>query len=197
MTTPTQRPQPAPESPRKGGNGCLKGCLITTLVVVILVVAGTVLALTAGRAYVARNLPEWEARYPLLALGIDLLSLREQFTAQGGILPANGRQAGANDKALLPSDVVVHPSPRAETYNISPDQVTAFQRVAAPADEVYVHLRAAWADKDWSLYDERAVGTTQSLIWQKGDRVCRMEIVPADDSTEVWLRCSITTTKAP
>ncbi len=185
------RPDATTPTPRKN-SGCLKGCLIIVIVMVLLLVAGTVLALTAGRAYVVRHLPEWETRYPLLALGIDLLSLREQLTAQGGVLPAGGRQAGSDDKALLPSDVAVHPSPQAETYNISPDQVTAFQRVAAPPGEVLAQLRDAWTGHDWSLYDEREIDGAPVLIWQKGSRVCRMEIMPAGRATEIWLRCSST-----
>jgi len=191
MTTPpAPNPQPIAKSPQKSSNGCLKGCLIALLVVGLLLVAGTVLALTAGRAYVARSLPEWETRYPLLGLGIDLLSLREEFAAQGGVLPAGGRQAGSDNKALLPSDVVVHPSPEAETYNISPDQVTAFQRVAAPPDDVVAHLRTGWKEHDWALHDEREIAGAPVLVWQKGDRVCRIEVQPIDRGAEVWLRCT-------
>lgn len=193
MTTPSQPPQPIPPAPAKqSGGGCLKGCLIVTLVVVVLLIGGTILALTAGRAYVARHLPEWEARYPALALGIDLLSLRDQFATQGSPIATDGRQAGANDKALLPADVAVHPSPRTETYNISPDQVTAFQRVAGPASEVLADLRAAWEANDWSLQDEREVADAPVLIWQKGDRTCRLEMLPAGRDTEVFIRCSVT-----
>lgn len=191
MTTPpTHSVQPRAQNQQKGRSGCLKGCLIVVIVLVLLLVASTVLALTAGRAYVTRHLPEWETRYPLLGLGIDLLSLRDEFAAQGGLLPGGGRQAGSDDKTLLPSDVVVHPSPKAETYNISPDQVTAFQRVAAPQDEVVATLRDAWIGHDWSLHDEREIDGAPLLIWQKADRVCRIEVVAADRGTEIWLRCS-------
>jgi hypothetical protein len=88
--------------------------------------------------------------------------------------------------------VAVHPSPRTETYNISPDQVTAFQRVAGPASEVLADLRAAWEANDWSLQDEREVADAPVLIWQKGDRTCRLEMLPAGRDTEVFIRCSVT-----
>lgn len=192
MTTPTRDPRPTTGGAKRGGSGCLKGCLIVSGIAVLLLVAGTGLALTAGRAYVTRNLPEWEARYPLLGLGIDLLSLREQFVAQGGSLPTGARQAGSDNKALLPADVAVHPSPQNEVYNISPEQVTAFQRVKAPQDEVLAHLRTAWNDNGWSLHDEREIDGAPLLVWQKDGRVCRMEVLPTDRGTEVWLRCSST-----
>lgn len=190
MTT-TPDSQAGTHSPHSARHGCLKGCLIVAIVIVLFLVAGTVLALTAGRAYVARHLPEWEARYPLLGVGVELLSLRDALTAQGSNA-ADGRQAGSNDRSLLPSDVAVHPSPEVETYNIAPDQVTAFQRVAVPSNEVLGQLRHAWTDNGWSLHDEREIGGAPSLVWQKGDRVCRMEVLAIGRGAEVWLRCSTT-----
>lgn len=187
---PTHNSPPTAQRPRKGGNGCLRGCLIATLVVLLLLVGGTVLALTAGRTYVVRHLPEWESRYPLLALGIDLLDVRQQLAPQGSARPTGGRQTGSADKALLPADVAVHPSPRAETYNIGPDQVTAFQRIAASPADVATYWREAMAGHGWSPHDDQEVDGALILLWEKGRRVCRLEVVAAGHATEAWLRCS-------
>ena len=52
------------------------------------------------------------------------------------------------------------------------------------------YLRDAWTGHGWSLHDERDIGDAPVLVWQKDNRVCRMEVMAADRGTEFWLRCS-------
>ena len=95
------------DTPRRKRRGCLGSCLIVLLVFIV-VIAGTVgAAYTFGRPYVARKLPEWEAKYPLIGLASGLLNLRSQFVQQGPLVDLTARQSGSNDKSLIPPDIVI------------------------------------------------------------------------------------------
>ena len=53
------------------------------------------------------------------------------------------------------------------------------------------YLRDAWTGHGWSLHDERDIGDAPVLVWQKDNRVCRLELLAAGHDTEAWLRCSV------
>jgi hypothetical protein len=145
-----------------------------------------------GCPYVARKLPEWEARYPLLGLASSLLNLRAQFVRQGSI-DLTARQAGQSDKSLLPRDIAVHPEALEEIYNISPSQITGYQRVRDDVYAVESHLYEAMPDQGWEWVNGSETDDSRVLVWKKGDSVCHTELVPVERATEIWLRCTLTT----
>jgi hypothetical protein len=182
------RPDLGPE-PQRGG-GCLRSCLIASLVLVVLLVAGGVGGFILGRAYIARQLPEWEARYPALGIATGLLHLRGDLSAPGEQPggPA-AKQAGANDRALLPADLPVYAYPLAEAYSIAEAHATGYQRVAESYDAVLAHVRESMPRHGWELVAEQPAQGGQLLLWQKGERDCQIEVVAYEGASELWLRC--------
>lgn len=208
---PTQPPAASPQPPthpgapaynpaidgqaaaNRKGCGCARGCLIVLLALVLLVVGGGVAALTVGRSYVARQLPAWEAQQPLLGPALDLTGLRGKLASQPDAdlsEQKKARQGGANDKALLPPDLVLYAHPSLEAYNISATQVTAYQRATRTLDEAYAHLVDGMAAQGWELVSEMETAEGLQLGWRKGERTCQVELVAVDGQTELWLRAT-------
>jgi len=101
-----------------------------------------------------------------------------------------GRQEGENNPHGLPADLTVYPNPVAETYNVSPTQVTAYQRVAEPLETVRAHLAEGMTRDGWTLAQEREIQDGVQLGWVKEGRACQMELGAYGRYTEVWLRGS-------
>jgi hypothetical protein len=154
-------------------------------------VGSAVAAQTVGRAYVTSRLPVWEEQYPWLALAIDLFEMREALEAEmGSLAEPLERHAGENDKSLLPPDVVVYPEPMEETYSISPDRVSGFQRVAGSPEPVISYFRQEMPAHGWTLDSERETPRATLLNWTSQTGRCQTEIVTLERTSEIWIRCS-------
>lgn len=179
----------APSTRRSSGGGCVRGCLIALAAVAVLVVGGVAVAALFGRQFVARQLPVWEARQPLLTVALDVTGLRERFTVPDDTeRQRQGRKAGVSAKERLPEDLAIYPSPVAETFNVGAFEVTAFQRVAEPLETVRAHLEEAMAAQGWTLGLERQTPLGVLLGWTKDERTCQVELMERDGYAEVWLR---------
>ncbi|NLD43235.1 MAG: hypothetical protein GX657_07060 [Chloroflexi bacterium] len=186
-----QRPSAPPAPAKRSGCGCGRGCLIALLVCLVLLVGGGVAGHVYGRPWLAGRLPAWEAQQPLLTLALDYTGLRERLTPPVDTERLQrSRQEGENARDRLPADLVIHPSPAAETFNVSAAQVTAFQRVAEPLEAVQAHLADGMAAQGWSLLLERSTDQGVQLGWAKEQRNCQVELVTSGPHTEVWLRSS-------
>ncbi len=184
------RTDPRQDETQRSG-GCLRGCLITTLVLVVLLVVGGIATYVGGRAYIARNLPEWQARYPAIGIATSLLQLREGLTPPEAPVPgAPGRQEGVDDRALLPEDIPVFGQAELEAYSISQAHITAYQRLAEPYDAVLDQMRASMLGHGWELAGEEQALQGLVMVWIKGERDCQIEVSTHDGATELWLRCS-------
>jgi hypothetical protein len=180
-----------PREARRSGCGCPAGCLIALGVVVALVLGGAAAGYVWGRPYIARQLPAWEARFPLLGPALDLTGLRARLVPPTDTEHLQRtRQEGENDRSLLPADVAVYPTAVAEAYSVSLDQVTAYQRVAEPVEVVREHLATSMAASGWALSAERETEVGTLLGWTKEQRTCQVELIPDGRYTEVWLRGS-------
>jgi len=187
---PTREGEPA-RGDRRSGCGCPAGCLIALGIVVALVLGGAAAGYVWGRPYIARQLPAWEARFPLLGPALDLTGLRARLVPPTDTERLQrARREGANDRSLLPADIAVYPSAVAETYSVSHDQVTAYQRVAEPLETVREHLSTTMASSGWTLSLERETEVGTLLGWSKEQRTCQVELIPEGRYTEVWLRGS-------
>jgi hypothetical protein len=170
--------------------GCLRSCLLTTLVLVLLAVASVGGAYFFGRAYLARQLPVWEARYPALGLAVDLLHLRENLApAEGELTAGSERRAGVDDKSAMPDDLPLYPDPEVETYSVGEEQALGFQRVAGTPQAVRSYLEATMPQHGWALAREQDTTWGHLLVWEKGERTCQTEVVASEAATEIWIRC--------
>jgi hypothetical protein len=184
------QPDPRQNEMQRSG-GCLRGCLVTTLVLVVLLVVGSLAAYVGGRAYIDRNLPEWRVRYPAIRLVTSVLQLRQGLTpAQAPVPSAPGRQAGVDDRSLLPEDIPVFAQPLQETYSISQAHVTGYQLLAEPYDAVLDQVRGSMAGHGWEMAGEEQAQEGQLMVWVKGARDCQVEVAVYEGNSELWLRCS-------
>lgn len=188
--------QPAPPATgtasapaRRCGGGCLKGCAITAGVLGGLLVLLVLFVLIFGRSILGRSLPALEARYPLLGPALDLTGLRARLTPKVDVQKLQrGRQKGENERGLVPADIVLYANPTLETYSVSRSQVTGYQRVQAPLDEVRAYLLAGMAAQGWELLAERTTERGAQLQWAKTGRNCQVDLVTVQNGTEIWLR---------
>ena len=175
----------------QGGGRCLRGCLIATVVFVVLLVVGGLAVYVGGRAYLARNLPQWQERYPAIGIATSLLQLRQDLAMPEGQETVQvGRHAGAEDRSLLPEDIPVFDQPLQEAFSISPAHVTGYQRLAEPHDAVLEQVRASMGDHGWELAAEEEAQEGVLMVWIKGERDCQIEVSTYDGASELWLRCS-------
>jgi hypothetical protein len=149
---------------------------------------------TVGRACVVANLPRWEADYPGLSFGLDVTGLRDRLEnpAPGHAAKPGARQPGQADKSLLPTDIPLPEKPAKEMYNISADQVTAYQEVTAKPAAAADSLLTAMAAKGWKAGQRDDSGDSIRLTWTKPGRACQAEILAPRGPTELWLRCGNT-----
>jgi hypothetical protein len=180
---------PQREEPARRG-GCLRSCLITMLVLLLLAVASVGGAAIFGRAYLARQLPVWEARYPSLDLAVDLLRLKGDLAPAEGDLTVGGeRSMGVDDKSAMPDDLPLYVDAEVETYSVGEEQALGFQRVADRPDAVLSHLEGTMPQHGWTLAREQDTTWGHLLVWEKDERTCQTEIVPSEAYTEIWIRC--------
>lgn len=186
---------PAGQRPvQRGGGcgGCLRGCLVLVGVVLVAALVGLVVFQTVGKGWIYSQLPLWRQQNEWLDYAVVLFEIEKYLApAQPSAKDLNARQPGQNDKAALPPDVPVYPDPLAETYNINPQQVTAFQRLAAAPDEVIDFFKQAMPRYGWQAVSEKQVESTTLLTWRKADRSCQTEILTREAAAELWLRCSV------
>ena len=147
---------------------------------------------------------EWQAKNPEAAnLVVDalpvikdmaggLLARNETADTAGGKPTPPKRLEGVNDKGAMPADLPVWPRAKAETYNVGQDHAAGFQRVKVRPDSVLQFYRKAMPEKGWRLTTEQKGAGAVLLLYQKGPRVARVEVVGSDTSlTEIWLRSRI------
>lgn len=158
----------------------------------------------AGRAYLRRQVPVWQERYPVLSLLPDVLQWTDALQPEeetSGEHADNGdgwqlgaqRQEGADDKTLLPEDIVLLDDPLVEAYSIENGQGVGYQRLANSPDGVTKQLKEEMAKNDWQLVQEDTIEDGISLVWQKGDRTLHIQITTFEEAAEIWLRYGPTT----
>jgi len=179
-----RQPQVSAEPPQRRG-GCLKGCLISLLVIVVLVAGCTGGAYLFGQRYIDRRLPEWEERHPWVGL---YRVVRDARPSKDRLDAITEKEPGIDDKALFPGDIPLHPDATHETYSIGEDQGVAFQRVAEGPDVLESHVRERMPEHGWELSSEVETSEGRLLIWRKGDRICQTEIFAHEGESELWLR---------
>ncbi len=190
------RTSPPVESRSRKPSGCFQTCLIATAVLAILAIVSAAGVFLLGRAYLERQLPVWEAQYPVVGLAADLFRLKEDLAPTGvGVAPAEGgslatgeRLAGVNDKHQMPDDVSLYSDPLVETYSVGVDEAVGFQRVDIQPGQVEEHLREQMAANGWELAREQDTAWGRLLVWEKGQRTCQMEVVGSNTYTEIWIR---------
>jgi hypothetical protein len=188
------RPMPTstPAAGKRSGGGCLKGCAITLGVAVGLIVLFVLFVIIFGRTIIGHNLPALEARYPLLGPALDLTGMRAKLIPKVDIARLQrGRLQGANDRELVPSDIVLYNSPELETYSASSSQVTGYQRVGISLDDAHAHMLSEMAAQGWELLSDRTTDMGMQLMWKKGQRNCQMDLVAFEGYTEIWLRSTV------
>ncbi|MFO7917165.1 MAG: hypothetical protein R6V13_03690 [Anaerolineae bacterium] len=190
---PTQQPQ------SKGERGCLKGCLIAGLAALALTVILIAGGYFAGRAYLRRQMPVWQERYPVLTLLPDVvqwtggLQLEDDASDEhaddgdGWQLSAQRRE-GVDDKTLLPSDIVLYDDPLAEAYSIENGEGIGYQRLGDAPAEVVEELKKRMVKNNWQLGNDDLTEDGTLLTWQKDDRTVQIQITTFDEATEIWLR---------
>jgi len=108
--------------------------------------------------------------------------------------PRNSKsREGVNDKAAMPPDLPIWPRPQSETFSAGNGHAAAYQQVSAPSDSVLRYFRRSMPAKGWRLDKERKGAGGVLLLYRKGDRMARVEVVTDAAGTEVWLRSRVAT----
>jgi hypothetical protein len=178
----------------------LFGCLATIVFLVLVIIVGSIVARTALEA----RWKQWQAENPeaaKLVLGAlpvlkemagGLASKEETADTAGGKPTPAKRLEGVNDKSAMPADLPVWPKAKAETYNVGQDHAAGFQRVKVRSDSVLRYYRRTMAEQGWKLTIEQKGAGAVLLLYNKGPRVARVEVVGSDTGlTEIWLRSRV------
>jgi hypothetical protein len=194
-------PSPPPPSPagRRSSGGCLlRGCVVGCLAPIVLGAVVAVLALTVGGPLVAERVAEARRGNPALDTSLRMLDAwrasapKEEpgESAEGagdGKGPAK-RLPGSGDPARLPADLPLHPRGADRLVSAGPEAAAVFERVAAPRAEVARFYAAAMREQGWAPGRHTAGEGSELQLWEKGKRICRLELVDADGGTEIWIR---------
>jgi len=178
------------------GKGCLFGCVAPLVVGVV----GISLAGTFGGTLLGPTMERWRKGNPTADFAFGALeSFRGPPEAsapgelnRGGAGDSTGaarrkRLPGVNDKAALPRDLPVYPTPLDEVYSVGEGHVTAFQRIPGPRESVVEEFRRAMGKSGWRETSDVPGEGVRVLIWEKAGRRCKVEFVERGTVTEMWL----------
>lgn len=196
-----QPPETIPAARKSGcGRGCLIGCLGTIIVVILGIIVGSIVA----RGALEARWKQWQAENPeaaKLVLGAlpvlkgmagGLARKEETADTAGGRPTPPKRLEGVNDKSAMPADLPVWPEPKSEIYNVGQEHAAGFQRVRIRSDSVLRFYRKMMPQRGWQLAAEQKGAGGVLLLYKKGPRVARVEVVGGDTGlTEIWLRSRV------
>jgi hypothetical protein len=177
----------------------LIGCLGTVVVLVLLVVAGLIVA----RPALETRWKQWRAENPWVDMVLGAASVAKDMAGGLGGVDETADTAGArgkppkrlegvNDRGAMPADLPVWPRARAETYSVGQGHAAGFQRVRVRSDSVLRFYRKTMPEKGWKLTAEREGAGGVLLLYSKAGRTARVEVVGADTGmTEIWLRSRV------
>lgn len=194
-----------PASPaRKSGCG-FRGCLLGCLIPIVAIVIGLLIA----RPTLEQKWASFRADNPWVAAVPGAAAvLKDVAGGMGGeddaaVADTSGRRPasakpvkGVNDKSAMPRDLPLWPRTRAEAFSVAEGSASAYQRVSQSPDSVLRYYRRAMPTQGWKLDQERTGAGGVLLLYRKGSRVSRVEVVADSAGTEIWLR-SRTPTAAP
>jgi hypothetical protein len=185
-------------------SGCGRGCLVGCVGLVVILVLAVIVGLVVARPMLEARWKEWQAKNPEAAklvagalpvikeMAGGLATKEETADTAGGKPTPPKRLEGVNDKSAMPADLPVWPRAKSETYNVGQDHAAGFQRVKVQADSVLRFYRQAMPEKGWQLTTEQKGAGGVLLLYKKGPRVARVEVVGSDTGlTEIWLRSRV------
>lgn len=185
---------------RSGGGGCLKGCLFGCLAPILVGAVVAVVGLMVARPYVAPRLEQFRQDNPWADVVIDALPAAGEMarnaaksaatpdTATGGA-GSRKRLGGVNDKSAMPADIPVVARPKDEIYSVGDGNVAVYQEVRGEPAPVVAHFKGAMPKQGWKLTREQRLEGTTLMVWEKGRRVCKVDVVHrGGHTTEVWIR---------
>ncbi len=176
--------------------GCLLGCLAPAVLLLI--------GLLLARPMLTERWSRWRAENPWVAQVLGAAAVLKEVAggdeaagvtagdSAGGARRASEPREGVNDKAAMPADLPAWPRSLVETFSVGEGHAAAYQRVSAPADSVLRYFRAAMPAKGWRLGQEREGAGGVLLLFRKGDRIARVEVVADTGGTDLWLRSRTT-----
>jgi hypothetical protein len=196
-------PPPGATNPPASRSGCVgRGCLLGCLVPIVLVIVGFLLVrpMLEERWAAWRADNPWIAQVPGLAAGLKGMvgateDGNEAVSDTTGVRGGAARpREGINDKAAMPADLPIWPRARTETFNAGQDHAASYQRVTAPRDSVLRYFRRAMPGQGWRLDKEHEGAGGVLLLYRKGERIARVEVVADSAGTDIWLRTRATGT---
>ena len=187
---------PSPTAPANGSNCCLRGCLVTAVALLAVAILGSVSLCVFGRPWLARELPGWKAKRPLLALAVEALGV-EKYLAGAGARPVdlNPRQPGVAGRDAVPGDVALFSDAATEAVNVGEDEVSVYQELSLTPAEAEAYLAERMAGFGWQAETQGGDDSWRALSWRKDDRVCVAEVVARGQGAELWLHCTHTAPK--
>lgn len=173
--------------------GCLKGCLITSLVLVLLIGVLIVGGYFAGKSYLEARLPEWEAEYPVLGVIRNLISLDRHDPFKLLRDKERKRVEGEGDWDSLPLDLPVFSDALTQRASISKSSVTVYQEVLGGSSSIFRAALSRFSSSGWSCSN---VGESGALC-RKEERACSLKvteptpfILRGAQTAEVWVSCT-------
>lgn len=189
-------PRPQASAPAAKRSGCgARGCLIGCLTPVVGLFIGLIIARPTLEEKWTKFRAEnpWVAKVPGVAAVLkDVaggIGGGEDSTAADTSKAARSKPLkGMNVKAAMPGDLPLWPKPKVETFSAGEGHAAAYQRVRQPSDSVLRYFRRAMPSKGWRLDKERTGAGGVLLLYRKGDRTARVEVVADTGGTDIWLR---------
>lgn len=174
-----------------GGRAWRWGCATVILLPIAVVLA---LLVSFRLGLFDERLARVRERYPWIDVVMAIKQAASEASSpsaasRGKTEAPRGRTAGVNDRRALPGDVVVHPRSTAETYDINGSSVAAFQRLSGDHRQMAAYLRKEVALRSWNVVTDKPIERGTMLIWSKGERSCKAELIAEQGGSELWLRC--------
>ncbi len=173
--------------PNQKGRGCLKGCLVSTVVLLLLTLASAAAAFYLAGPYVTRGLETARTQYPWVGSAWKLI-----FSSPGdaGVIGESGRKPGSEDPSLLPEDIVVYPNAAAEAYSIADSEVTVYQQVQATPEVVERFFRRGFQARGWTNAASPNPNIPGRSVWRKPPWTCVVTVIDLRQPTETSIRCN-------
>lgn len=179
-----------PAAPARKSGGCLKGCGVSLVILLALVIFSVGAVKRWLVPWLAERVRTAQEQNPLAAWAAEQAGVKNPFdeSATVGAAPA-GRKAGSADRAALPPDIALADGALAEAVNLGPEQLSVFQRLATtPADAAAQHARAMQR-LGWKVTASKR-GDGRLVVSEKPALGCAADFLAVDGATEVFLRCS-------